>query len=66
MTSMEQLEATVESLGLKAVQARLTNLLEQAAKQEPSYAEFLLDTLKSRSRCPARHRAPSRPMGLFR
>src|SRR6201995_3830681 len=47
MTSMEQLEATVESLGLKAVQARLTNLLEQAAKQEPSYAEFLLDTLKT-------------------
>src|ERR1700759_4114522 len=47
MTSMEQLEATVESLGLKAVQARLTNLLEQAAKQEPSYAEFLLDPLKT-------------------
>jgi DNA replication protein DnaC len=47
MTALEQLDGTLESLGLKAVQARLTNLLEQAAKQEPSYAEFLLDTLKT-------------------
>jgi DNA replication protein DnaC len=47
MTALEQLETTVENLGLKAVQARLTNLLEQAAKQEPSYAEFLLDVLRT-------------------
>ncbi len=47
MTALEQLDSTLETLGLKAVQARLTNLLEQAAKQEPSYAEFLLDTLKT-------------------
>jgi DNA replication protein DnaC len=47
MTAVEQLDGTLESLGLKAVQARLTNRLEQAAKQEPSYAEFLLDTLKT-------------------
>ena len=47
MNPLEQLDGTLESLGLKAVQARLTNLLEQAAKQEPSYAEFLLDTLKT-------------------
>jgi DNA replication protein DnaC len=47
MTALEQLDSTLESLGLKAVQARLSNLLEQAAKQEPSYAEFLLETLKT-------------------
>lgn len=47
MTLLEQLDTTMENLGLKAVQARLSNLLEQAAKQEPSYAEFLLDTLKT-------------------
>ena len=47
MTLLEQLDTTIENLGLKAVQARLSNLLEQAAKQEPSYAEFLLDTLKT-------------------
>jgi len=47
MTLLEQLDTTMENLGLKAAQARLSNLLEQAAKQEPSYAEFLLDTLKT-------------------
>jgi DNA replication protein DnaC len=47
MTALEQLEATLDSLGLKAVQARLPNLLEQAVQQEPSYAEFLLETLKT-------------------
>ncbi len=47
MIALEQLETTLESLGLKAVQARLPNLLEQAAQQEPSYAEFLLEALKT-------------------
>jgi len=47
MTLLEQLDTTLENLELKAVQARLSNLLEQAAQQEPSYAEFLLDTLKT-------------------
>jgi DNA replication protein DnaC len=47
MTPLEQLEAAVESLGLAAVQARLPNLLEQAAKQEPSYSDFLLETLST-------------------
>jgi DNA replication protein DnaC len=47
MTALEQLETILDSLGLKAVQARLPNLLEQAAQQEPGYADFLRDTLKT-------------------
>ena len=47
MTEFEKLESLVETLGLKAVQARLPNLLEQASQKEPGYAEFLLDTLKT-------------------
>jgi DNA replication protein DnaC len=47
MTAVEQLESTLETLGLKAVQARLPNLLEQAAQQEPGYTDFLLDVLKT-------------------
>lgn len=47
MTALEQLETTVEGLGLKAVQARLPNLLEQAAQLQPGYADFLLDVLKT-------------------
>jgi DNA replication protein DnaC len=35
----------LNTLGLKAVEARLENLLEQAAKQETSYAEFLEQVL---------------------
>jgi len=45
MTAIEGLQATLNGLGLKAVEARLENLLEQASKQEPSYAEFLQDLL---------------------
>ena len=47
MTGLEQLESTLETLGLTAVQARLPNLLEQAAQQEPGYTDFLLDVLKT-------------------
>lgn len=47
MTVLEQLESTLETLGLTAVQARLPNLLEQAAQQEPGYTDFLLDVLKT-------------------
>ena len=47
MTALEQLEATLDSLGLKAVQARLPNLLEEAAQREPGYTDFLLDVLKT-------------------
>jgi DNA replication protein DnaC len=38
---MERLHTALEGLGLKAVEARLENLLEQAAQQAPSYADFL-------------------------
>jgi DNA replication protein DnaC len=40
-TPIERLQTALETLGLKAVEARLENLLEQASKKEPSYAEFL-------------------------
>jgi DNA replication protein DnaC len=41
VTAIEHLQGTLNGLGLKAVEARLEGLLEQAAKTEPSYAEFL-------------------------
>jgi DNA replication protein DnaC len=47
VTVVEQLQGTLKGLGLTAVEMRLENLLEQAAKKEPSYADFLLDLLKS-------------------
>src|SRR5687767_15815768 len=45
MTTVERLQGTLNTLGLKAVEARLEGLLEQAAKKEPSYAEFLDELL---------------------
>jgi DNA replication protein DnaC len=44
-TAIERLHTLLESLGLKALQARLENLLEQASKKEPSYADFLDELL---------------------
>ena len=44
-TPIERLETALQTLGLKAVEARLENLLEQASKKEPSYAEFLDELL---------------------
>jgi DNA replication protein DnaC len=44
-TAIEHLQSTLNGLGLKAVEARLENLLEQAVKTEPSYADFLRDLL---------------------
>jgi len=44
-TTIEHLQSALSGLGLKAVEARLENLLEQAAKTEPSYADFLQDVL---------------------
>jgi hypothetical protein len=41
MTPIERVQGALTSLGLKAVEACLEGLLEQAAKKEPSYAEFL-------------------------
>jgi DNA replication protein DnaC len=42
---MERLQSALTNLGLKAVEARLEGLLEQAAKKEPTYAEFLDELL---------------------
>ena len=42
---MERLQNALTNLGLKAVEARLEGLLEQAAKKEPTYAEFLDELL---------------------
>ena len=44
-TTIEHLQSALNGLGLKAVEARLENLLEQASKTEPSYAHFLRDLL---------------------
>lgn len=44
-TPIERLHAALESLGLKTLQARLGNLLEQASQKEPSYADFLDELL---------------------
>jgi DNA replication protein DnaC len=45
MTPIDRLQTTLSSLGLTAVEAKLESLLEQAAKAEPSYGDFLLDVL---------------------
>src|SRR2546430_17323742 len=44
-TPIERLQTALETLGLKAVEVRLENLLEQASKKEPSYADFLDELL---------------------
>jgi DNA replication protein DnaC len=46
MTPLERLHSTLTTLGLKAVEARLESALEQASKQEPSYADFLDELLR--------------------
>jgi DNA replication protein DnaC len=49
MTAIEQLHETLSGLGLAAIAARLEGLLEQAAKKEPSYGDFLLEVLTAES-----------------
>lgn len=49
MTPFEKLQSNLTTLGLKAIEARLEALLEQAAKNEPSYAEFLDEVLACES-----------------
>jgi DNA replication protein DnaC len=44
-TPIVRLQSALETLGLKAAQARLENLLEQASKKEASYADFLDELL---------------------
>ena len=45
MTAIEQLQETLSGLGLGAIEGRLEGLLEEAAKKEPSYGDFLLEVL---------------------
>src|ERR1700731_5045254 len=45
MTPIERLQTALNGLGLKAIEARLESMLEQASKKEPSYAEFLDELL---------------------
>src|ERR1700757_1868430 len=45
MTPIERLQTALNGLGLKAVEARLESLLEEASKKEPSYADFLDELL---------------------
>jgi DNA replication protein DnaC len=45
MTVIERLQETLGALALTAVEGRLEGLLEQAAKNERSYGDFLLDVL---------------------
>lgn len=45
MTVIDRLQETLGALSLTAVEARLESLLEQAAKKEPSYGDFLLEVL---------------------
>jgi len=47
VTALEQLQERLTSLGLTAVEAKLEALLEQAAKAEPAYADFLLEVLQA-------------------
>ncbi len=49
MTTIEQLQETLNGLGLAAIEARLEGMLEQAAKNEPSYGDFLLEVLRTES-----------------
>src|SRR3989442_384104 len=44
-TAIERLQTALDTLRLKAVEARLESLLEQASKKEPSYADFLEELL---------------------
>jgi DNA replication protein DnaC len=45
VTTIERLQTTLNTLGLKAVEMRLEGLLEQATKKEPAYADFLDELL---------------------
>lgn len=45
MTATVRLHATLESLGVSAIETKLDGLLERASKSEASYAEFLADVL---------------------
>ena len=45
MTPVERIQTALNGLGLKAVEARIESLLEQASKKDPGYAQFLDELL---------------------
>jgi hypothetical protein len=45
MTPVERMQTALNGLGLKAIEARLEGLLEQASKKKPNYADFLDELL---------------------
>ena len=47
MTTLERLQTALSTLGLGAVEARVETLLERASKQEPAYADFLLEVMSA-------------------
>ena len=47
MTNLERLRSTPAALNLTAIDARLDALLESGAKDNPTYADFLLDVMST-------------------
>ena len=47
MTTLERLQTALSTLGLGAVEACVETLLERASKQEPTYADFLLEVMSA-------------------
>jgi DNA replication protein DnaC len=47
MTTLERLRTTLAALNLTSIDARLDALLESAAKDDPTYADFLLDVMST-------------------
>jgi len=47
MTVLDRLHTTLTALNLTATDARLEALLESAAKDDPTYADFLLDAMST-------------------
>ena len=47
MTPIDKLRATLATLSLTAIDARLEALLENASKKESAYADFLLDVVSA-------------------
>ena len=45
--TLESLRTTLAALNLTVIDARLEGLLESAAKQEPTYADFLLEVMRT-------------------
>ena len=48
-TPIERLQTALETLGLKAVEQRLENLLEQASKKEPLQEGMILPNQERRA-----------------